>query len=65
VSLAGGQQADPDKARMPPPERIRTKRRCNLRGRARAVYRRFGSCRVCLRNVAGAGLIPGVTKASW
>ena len=31
----------------------------------RSVYRRFNLCRVCLRNMAHAGEIPGVTKASW
>ncbi len=39
--------------------------RCNRCGRPRAVYRKFGLCRVCLREMAHAGEIPGVTKASW
>ena len=34
-------------------------------GRPRAVYRKFGLCRICLRELAHAGEIPGVTKASW
>jgi small subunit ribosomal protein S14 len=55
----------PDKVKMPPRERIRIKRRCNLCGRARAVYRKFGICRICFRNLASDGLIPGVKKASW
>ena len=55
----------PDKFPMLPRERIRIKRRCNLCGRARAVYRKFGICRICFRNMASAGLIPGVQKASW
>ena len=55
----------PDKVTMPPRERIRMKRRCKLCGRARAVYRKFGICRICFRNMASDGLIPGVTKASW
>ncbi len=50
---------------MPPRERIRIKRRCNLCGRARAVYRKFGICRICFRDLASDGLIPGVRKASW
>ena len=33
--------------------------------RPRAVYRRFGLCRVCLRELAHAGEIPGLTKSSW
>ena len=55
----------PDKMTMPPRERIRMKRRCKLCGRARAVYRKFGICRICFRNLASNGLIPGVRKASW
>ena len=48
---------------------IRTARlevvRCRLCGRARAVYRKFGICRICFRDMASDGLIPGVKKASW
>jgi ribosomal protein S14 len=55
----------PDKVQMAPRERIRIKRRCKLCGRARAVYRKFGICRICFRNLASDGLIPGVQKASW
>ena len=55
----------PDKVKMLPRERIRLKRRCQLCGRARAVYRKFGICRICFRNLASDGLIPGVKKASW
>jgi small subunit ribosomal protein S14 len=55
----------PDKVTMLPRELIRMKRRCKLCGRARAVYRKFGICRICFRNMASDGLIPGVTKASW
>ena len=39
--------------------------RCNRCGRARSVYRKFGLCRICLRQMVHAGEIPGVTKASW
>ena len=55
----------PDKVTMPPREKIRIKRRCNLCGRARAVYRKFGICRICLRELAHNGYIPGMTKSSW
>jgi small subunit ribosomal protein S14 len=55
----------PDKAKMPPREVIRIKRRCKLCGRARAVYRKFGICRICFRSMASDGLIPGVKKSSW
>jgi small subunit ribosomal protein S14 len=39
--------------------------RCRLCGRARAVYRKFQVCRICFRNLASEGKIPGVRKASW
>lgn len=50
---------------MRPRDLIRIKRRCQLCGRARAVYRKFGICRICFRDMASSGLIPGVKKASW
>ena len=40
-------------------------RRCELCGRARSVYRKFRICRICLRNLAHQGKIPGLMKASW
>jgi small subunit ribosomal protein S14 len=39
--------------------------RCQLCGRPRAYYRKFGVCRICFRSLALKGLIPGVKKASW
>ena len=39
--------------------------RCKMCGRPRAVYRKFGICRICFRKLADQGLIPGVRKASW
>ncbi|MDD2403448.1 MAG: type Z 30S ribosomal protein S14 [Victivallaceae bacterium] len=39
--------------------------RCQNCGRARAVIRRFKLCRICFRELASAGKIPGVTKSSW
>jgi len=39
--------------------------RCRRCGRARAVYRKFMLCRICFRELAHAGELPGVTKASW
>lgn len=39
--------------------------RCELCGRARAVYSKFRVCRICFRNLAHEGKIPGVRKASW
>jgi len=57
-------KVDPKKA-MKPRDRIRIRLRCKLCGRPRAVYRKFGICRICFRNLASDGLIPGVRKASW
>jgi small subunit ribosomal protein S14 len=39
--------------------------RCQKCGRPRSVYRKFGVCRICLRELAHQGLIPGMTKSSW
>ncbi len=39
--------------------------RCARCGRPRAYYRKFGLCRICLREVAHQGVIPGLTKSSW
>ena len=39
--------------------------RCNRCGRPRAVYRRYMLCRICLRDLAHDGAIPGMTKSSW
>jgi small subunit ribosomal protein S14 len=53
------------KAKRPPKFSTRAKNRCKLCGRSRAVYRKFGICRICFRKLADEGLIPGVKKASW
>ena len=50
---------------MAPRDRIKIRLRCRLCGRPRAVYRKFGICRICFRDMASRGLIPGVKKASW
>jgi small subunit ribosomal protein S14 len=49
------------------PQKYRTREytRCNRCGRPRAVYRKFGLCRICLRDLAHEGFIPGMTKSSW
>jgi len=44
---------------------VRHYSRCNRCGRPRAVYRKFGLCRICLRELAHQGVIPGMTKSSW
>ena len=53
------------KANRKPKFSSRLERRCQLCGRPRAVYRKFTLCRICFRNMALDGLIPGVKKASW
>jgi small subunit ribosomal protein S14 len=53
------------KAQRVPKYTSRLERRCGLCGRPRAVYRKFGICRICFRKLADQGLIPGVKKASW
>ncbi|KKU49142.1 MAG: 30S ribosomal protein S14 type Z [candidate division WWE3 bacterium GW2011_GWB1_47_11] len=44
---------------------VREYTRCKLCGRPRAVYRRFKLCRICFRELAHKGELPGVKKASW
>jgi small subunit ribosomal protein S14 len=53
------------KAIRKPKFRVRSHNRCKLCGRPRAYYRRFLMCRICFRNLALKGQIPGVIKASW
>jgi small subunit ribosomal protein S14 len=48
-----------------PKYRVRGYTRCRKCGRPRAVYRKFGLCRICLRSMAHQGNIPGMTKSSW
>jgi small subunit ribosomal protein S14 len=45
--------------------KVRNYSRCNRCGRPRAVFRKFGLCRICLRELAHQGGIPGMTKSSW
>jgi small subunit ribosomal protein S14 len=53
------------KQRRAPKFKARAYNRCKRCGRPRAYYRKFGLCRICLRELVHAGEIPGVTKASW
>ncbi|PIU33119.1 type Z 30S ribosomal protein S14 [Candidatus Woesebacteria bacterium CG_4_10_14_0_2_um_filter_39_14] len=43
----------------------RKRNRCHLCGRSRGYLRQFGLCRLCFRELANKGELPGVTKASW
>ncbi|MET7299253.1 MULTISPECIES: type Z 30S ribosomal protein S14 [Streptomycetaceae] len=53
------------KAARKPKFEVRGYTRCQRCGRPHSVYRKFGLCRVCLRMMAHAGELPGVTKSSW
>ncbi len=44
---------------------VRTYNRCQACGRPRAFIRKFKLCRICFREMASSGQIPGVVKASW
>jgi small subunit ribosomal protein S14 len=54
-----------EKSKRKPKFRVRQHNRCARCGRARAYLRRFGVCRICFRDLALSGMIPGVRKASW
>ena len=54
-----------EKSRKPARFKVRNYSRCNRCGRPRAVYKKFGLCRICLRELAHEGVIPGMTKSSW
>lgn len=57
-ALVNKQQGDPKFG-------VRRYTRCARCGRSRAVFRKFMLCRLCFRELAHAGELPGVTKASW
>ncbi len=54
-----------EKAKRKPRFKVRGYNRCQRCGRARAFLRKFGMCRICFRELALRGEIPGVRKASW
>ncbi|TML87222.1 MAG: type Z 30S ribosomal protein S14 [Actinobacteria bacterium] len=53
------------KQQRTPKFKTRAYSRCNRCGRPRSVFRKFGLCRICLRELAHQGVIPGMTKSSW
>ena len=53
------------KSKRAPKFSTRIVRRCWRCGRKRAYMRRFELCRICFRELANAGKIPGVRKSSW
>jgi len=54
-----------NKANRKPKYAVRGYRRCQKCGRPRAVFRTFRLCRICMREMAHAGELPGITKSSW
>jgi len=54
-----------EKAKRKPRFKVRSYNRCQRCGRSRAYLRKFGVCRICFRELALQGVIPGVRKASW
>ena len=53
------------KSQRPPKFSSRAYTRCKLCGRPRAYIRKFQMCRLCYRELALKGEVPGVVKASW
>ncbi len=53
------------KASREPKFKVRGYNRCKRCGRSRAYLRDFGMCRICFRELASQGELPGVRKASW
>ena len=54
-----------EKVKRKPKFKVRGYYRCQRCGRSRGTLRKFGLCRICFRQNASAGYIPGVLKASW
>lgn len=54
-----------EKQKRKPKFQVRGYNRCKRCGRPRAYMRRFALCRICFREMALAGELPGVVKASW
>lgn len=53
------------RANRPAKFQTRQVNRCKTCGRSRAYMRKFGVCRICFRELASMGRLPGVTKSSW
>jgi len=53
------------KSQRKPRFTVQHRNRCQICGRPRGYMRKFGMCRICFRERALLGIIPGVTKASW
>jgi small subunit ribosomal protein S14 len=53
------------KQQRPSKYKTRAYNRCSRCGRPRGYFRKFGVCRICLRELAHQGVVPGMTKSSW
>ena len=53
------------KANRPAKYSVRNYHRCKICGRSRAYMRKFGTCRICFRELALTGRLPGITKSSF
>ena len=53
------------KANRKPKYKVRAYTRCQICGRPHSVLRKYGICRICFRELAYKGQIPGVKKSSW
>ncbi|MDD4187870.1 MAG: type Z 30S ribosomal protein S14 [Bacilli bacterium] len=53
------------KQQKTPKYKVRAYTRCNRCGRPHGVMRKFGLCRICFRELANKGQIPGIKKSSW
>lgn len=54
-----------NKANRPPKFKVQAYYRCRRCGRPRGYLRKFGMCRLCVRELAHKGELPGITKSSW
>ncbi|RLE15420.1 type Z 30S ribosomal protein S14 [Candidatus Aerophobetes bacterium] len=54
-----------EKCRRDPKFKVRKYNRCERCGRPRGYIRYFGLCRLCMRELAHKGYLPGIKKASW
>lgn len=54
-----------NKQKRKPKFKVRSYNRCSICGRPHGFFRYFGVCRICLRELAHKGVLPGVKKSSW
>lgn len=65
AKIAKDERLAKEKKKGTPKLRCRMRNRCKRCGRPRGFLRKFTLCRICFRQLALAGEIPGVTKSSW